>query len=512
MPADTSVRPVSARRTVISAALTAWVYRGINLVTGIVTLPLIAVHLGKDELGVWMLVGSLVSFVSLSDFGIGSSIARFVARFRQTDREQLSILLSTAVAILTLIAGCLIVLTVAVAGYVPQFLRVPPELAADTQVAFLMSAGAASLLLVLRIASGILAGHQRYGPHGIGKILESLFSFFAIVLLVISEQLDLRNLAIATAGVSIASNIALVWIAWRMTGPWDLSYTRLRAAMAREIFSLGISSLGLSLSTMFYVQGIAVLVGITYGLQAAAIYGVSLLLANNIQALLSSFGVSFSTLASEWQERNEMARAITPIRAVSAATSVLGACALAGLVAYGEPLLRTLFHHSDWSRDDYRNAHMLLLAMCGGMTLGLPYTAIKATLLGTGLHWRVFGWSFCAAVCAVVFAALAAFLQAPLWVIGASWCIVWFLPAMTVFVAAQANHAGIMPLQVVWQVHAPAVLAGGLLSAVGLILQSWWPLSNLPALLSQLAICLIAGVGLTLISVRRNVLHLLPNR
>lgn len=502
MSATTSSPPLSARRTVLSAALTAWVYRGINLVTGVVTLPLLATHLGKETLGVWLLIGNLVAFVSLSDVGIGSSIARFVARYRQGDPQQLSILLSTAIAILSAIAVLFLLITAVVAGWVPAWLQVPPALVVDARLAFLLGSGTAALLLVLRVAAGVLAGYQKYGPHGTGKILEAIFSFGAIVLLAQAGRLDLRHLAVATAVVTVLANLSLVVVAWRLTGPWDLRPSRIRGAMAREIFSLGFSSLGLSLSALLYAQGIGLLVGITYGLQAAAVYGICLLLANNIQALLSSLGVSFSTLASEWQGRNELARAVAPTRAVSAATSALAACAVAGLYTYGDPILRQLFHRSDWSAEDYVNARLLLLTMASGLMIGLPYTAVKSTLLGTGQHWRVFIWSLASATTAFGAAALAAVGEMALWWVGLAWSLFWLLPAATVFPVAQASHAGLSPLRIAGQVHAPAAFAGGFLALFSLGLRGWWEPATLHILLGQILICVVAGGLLTLLTVR----------
>lgn len=497
-PAD----PVSARQTVISATGTAWLYRGINLATGVVALPLIAAHLGKEELGVWLLVGNLVSFVSLADFGVGSSIARFVARYRQTDPHKLPVLLSTAVGILAVISSLVLLLTVSLGGLVPSLLKVPQAMAEDTRFMFLFAVGAAALLLLLRVGGGILAGHQRYGPHGTGKILEALLSFFSVVVLARADRLDLRHLAVTTAAVAVAANIVLVWVAWKMTGPWGLRPSRVRLETVREIFSLGFSSLGVSLSTVLYAQGIGLLVGVTYGLQAAAIYGVCFLLVNNIQALLSSLGVSFSTLASEWQSRKELTRIVVPTRIVSAATSALAACAVAGLISYGDPILRLLFHRSDWSATDYLNARLLLLTMTMGLMIGLPYTATKATLLGTGQHWKVFFWLLGSAVIALAASFVAAMRQAPLWQIGLTWSLFWLLPAVTVLPRWQGQQAGLTPSRIAWQVYTPAAFAGILLGLFSQMLSEWWPPVSLAILAGQILICTGTGGILTLLAVR----------
>ena len=102
--------------------------------------------------------------------------------------------------------------------------------------------------------------------------------------------------------------------------------------------------------------------------------------------------------------------------------------------------------------------------MTMGLMIGLPYTAIKSTLLGTGQHWKVFLWSLGSAVIALAAAFVAGKRQVPLWQIGLAWSLFWVLPSMSIFLVAQARQAGLSLVRVAWQVHAPAVFAGGLLA------------------------------------------------
>src|SRR5262245_46580854 len=52
---------------------------GASLVTAIVTTPVLARNLGKEQFGVFLVVSSLVSYLSLLEFGFGKSTVRFVA-------------------------------------------------------------------------------------------------------------------------------------------------------------------------------------------------------------------------------------------------------------------------------------------------------------------------------------------------------------------------------------------------------------------------------------------------
>ena len=140
--------------------------------------------------------------------------------------------------------------------------------------------------------------------------------------------------------------------------------------------------------------------------------------------------------------------------------------------------------------------------MTMGLMIGLPYTAIKSTLLGTGQHWKVFLWLLVSAAVALAAATLAAAGHVPLWQIGLAWSLFWLLPSMGIFLVAQAHQAGLSLVRVAWQVHAPAVFAGGLLALFSLGLRSWWQPNNLAALLGQILICVAVGGLLTQLSIR----------
>jgi len=78
-------------RIILAAATTGWGFRAINTISGLITLPLIVIHLGKEEYGIWVLVGQTVSFLALSDLGVANAVSRFVARFRgRNDNESIN--------------------------------------------------------------------------------------------------------------------------------------------------------------------------------------------------------------------------------------------------------------------------------------------------------------------------------------------------------------------------------------------------------------------------------------
>ena len=50
--------------------------------------PYIIRHLGKEEFGLWALVGVISSYAQLSDFGITESLIKFIAEFKARGESQ----------------------------------------------------------------------------------------------------------------------------------------------------------------------------------------------------------------------------------------------------------------------------------------------------------------------------------------------------------------------------------------------------------------------------------------
>ena len=51
-------------------------------ITGILLTPLIINKLGDAEYGLYTLIGALVGYISVLDFGLNNTIVRFVAKYR----------------------------------------------------------------------------------------------------------------------------------------------------------------------------------------------------------------------------------------------------------------------------------------------------------------------------------------------------------------------------------------------------------------------------------------------
>lgn len=379
---------------VFSAVTTTWIHHIVQIISGLVVLPLIISHLGKTNYGIWVLVGQTINFFSLSDLGVASAIGRSTARFRgSNDSNAMDQLHSTALLILTASGIIVALLSLLLSPWVPEILNIQRAYHSKTVSIFLISSISLALQFPLKIGVGVLTGHQLYWAQGTAKIAGSIFSLASFSLLGFLDAIDLTTVALVSASGALLTQLLLAFSAWRLTRPWHLKPGHISLPIGRELISVGGSSVVVTLSNLGYRSGLGIAVGRLLGTEAAGVYGVALAVINQVQPLISSLSTPFMTLSSEWHAGREIARLRAANNLVMRVTVALSASLAVGLFFYSEPALHLLFSSGGWTAADFKTAGNTLSIMGLGLAVGLPQVVSRSTLQGVGKHWQV-GYAF----------------------------------------------------------------------------------------------------------------------
>ncbi len=140
-----------------------WGGLGTSIAVGFFLSPFILHHLGDDAFGLWILIYSFTGYYGIFDFGIRSSLVRYVSKFQATgDKEDLARLVNTNLFIYSCIGLVLVVPTVIGSFYVDRLFRIPPAFLRDARLLFLIVGFSLALGFPMGIADGILEGMQRF--------------------------------------------------------------------------------------------------------------------------------------------------------------------------------------------------------------------------------------------------------------------------------------------------------------------------------------------------------------
>ncbi len=97
------------------AALTSLVAKGGNIVLQFIAIPMALVVLGKEEYGVFATISAFITFVMLTELGVGPGLTNIIAKkIANDDKEGASVAFSTAFLLTTMLAalGCALLITI----------------------------------------------------------------------------------------------------------------------------------------------------------------------------------------------------------------------------------------------------------------------------------------------------------------------------------------------------------------------------------------------------------------
>src|SRR5579863_10691345 len=88
---------MSVKIQALKNVASSWGGLAVNIGVGFFLSPFILHHLGDEAFGLWVLIFSLTGYYGIFDFGIRSSLVRYVSKFEATgDKEQLAKLVNTS--------------------------------------------------------------------------------------------------------------------------------------------------------------------------------------------------------------------------------------------------------------------------------------------------------------------------------------------------------------------------------------------------------------------------------
>ena len=284
----------------------------ITSITGLLLTPYIVRVLGTAEFGLYTLTGAVVGYISLLDFGLGSTIIRFVAQYRALrDKDGETQFLATTFWLYLVIA--MIVLAAGWAGY----RCLGSVFGSSLTPAELHEAGIMFRILVFNIAislpgnlfAGICWGYEAFVFSRAGEIIKYILR--AVLLLCL---LYLGGKAIAIVVLDTVMNLLLVAArAWFVRKRLHIKF-RLPAfdrAMAGKILGYAAWMFVFAIVLQFQWKAGQAILGAISGTTAVAVYAVGVMLGTYYGAFSSAMSNMFLPKATAMIVSRAPAEALT---------------------------------------------------------------------------------------------------------------------------------------------------------------------------------------------------------
>lgn len=388
-------------RIVRISAISSFVARGFQLLSAVITIPLI-VHAfdGAAGYGIWVTITAAFALLGLADLNIANGLARLIARSKGK-QQPIGNLLKTMLFVEVTAAFVILLLTIALAYYLPSKLGFSSGDDALVRQAILIMGFATALSMPLRLGIPVLTGHQYYGLHLVGDTLKSILSLLGIVGISYWSSLDYRSLAgVSGAAILIGSSTGF-FLARRISGPWYLFKSKADKRLLRVGLDLGWASLVVTASVAISFQGTTLVLGIFGEPEWAGTWALAIFVVTQVSYLGTSLTAPITTLAAQLEAQRSAEHLKSILANISLFIAAIVSLLTVAAAVFGPAFVVFILPTVDQSGQT-TGLISVLTSLLTALALTLPVLPVRCFLLGTRKHWSVARWNFASSIAGVL--------------------------------------------------------------------------------------------------------------
>ncbi len=360
---------------------TAWNYIGLlfNIAVRLAVLPYVVHSLGNDAFGIYSIVAVVIGYASLLEFGIGTSLSKFVAELgARKEFDRLNTMISTAIVMYLVLGatGCA-VLILLTGTFVHTVFNIPVDLVEAAKIVFIISSCAFTVSFVIGIFGNIIHGLQRHDIFN--KILifmSALRNIGGVVVLWLGYGLVEFVAYQALSGVAGIS--VMVFFSKRLLPQVSIIPRQFDWGAVRTITNFSFAVFINQISAKFMGTLDKVIVGIFLPISQVTIYSIGVtvvLLLWRIPAMVTS---ALTPASSELDALDRSEAIQTLVRRGMKYTSVLGAAIFLVSGVLAEPLIRI------WMGEGYEQSARVLQILLVGFSMLVVIAPNSQVMVGIG--------------------------------------------------------------------------------------------------------------------------------
>jgi O-antigen/teichoic acid export membrane protein len=296
------------RRRIVFNTVSNYVGKSVSLVAWFVLTPFILSHLGNELYGLWVLVGSVVAYGALLDFGVAGAVTKYVAEHRaRGEHEVLRAVVTTAFVLYIGLALVFGALTLGLAFVVPAAFGVRAE---DQEVAFWLvcvSGFGVALSIPGAITYGILRGLQRFDLLNAVGVAGTMLSAAATIGVLLLGG-GVLGLAAVNILVMLLLQIPGVWFIRRTAPEITFTWNAVDRHVIGKVTSFSSSVFLLHLGGQLETKSDEIVIGAFMPVGAITPYNLARRLSTLPQALADQFLALLMPLASEFHAGSDERR------------------------------------------------------------------------------------------------------------------------------------------------------------------------------------------------------------
>jgi O-antigen/teichoic acid export membrane protein len=265
----------------------------------IVMTPVLAHGLGKEQFGIWVVVGSMILYLELLEFGFGSATVKYVAEYKALgDWQRVRRTIATSFWVLSIPGLIALAVGIVLTILFPTLFDVPAGAISSARILVLLLAVDMAISIPGDTLGGTLIGLQRYDLLNLSLIVVALAQAIGWAIIIATDG-GLVMLAVVTVALSLAGQLWRYLMVRRLVPDVSISPKLFDRSLVKPVAGLSMWFALIDLSMTVVLKIDVIIVGAILGLPAAAVYGVGQKLALVAEKVTTPATSSFFPFSSE---------------------------------------------------------------------------------------------------------------------------------------------------------------------------------------------------------------------
>lgn len=224
-------------RALISA-VSNYVGQGFELALGFLLTPVVLHFLGRTDFGLWSLVGPVVAYGTLLDFGISSTVTKHVAEYEaRGELSHAGAIVATALRLYLILAVVALLASAVAAPLITHILRLPPQTVTTARWVIFLAGASVAISIPCSITTAILVGLHRFDIVNTLSVSATLISLMVTVG-VVALGGGVIGMAALTIPFRLVFQVPKVRLIRRYAPDLHLSWRGATVTSARQMASL----------------------------------------------------------------------------------------------------------------------------------------------------------------------------------------------------------------------------------------------------------------------------------
>ncbi len=285
--------------------------------------PFIVHRLGDSAYGIWVLLGSLVGYLGLLDFGVRGAVTKFVAGFHaRSDHRSAAAAVVTAVRVFTFLAIVAIVVSAAIAFNLEHVFKIPPTLLSEARIVVLLAGVTVAAAFVGGVFGGVVAGLHRFDLDSGVEIAMTAVRATAVVIALEAGH-GLVALGIIQFAVSVLRGAIAFVIVRRLYPELALRGTGTTRDLVRQLLSFSLFSSLIQFSGILIYYTDSLVIGAILPIGLVTYYAIAASLTEYARQLVSAISRIVTPRVSALQAAHGDPAAAAAILRIGAAATVV---------------------------------------------------------------------------------------------------------------------------------------------------------------------------------------------